>query len=138
MKGLWKHYTAIQEYRSEFVCEWRKLGLDALLCPALSPAFNIGHPGKLFAGFSFTMLFNILNFPAGVLPVTTVSAEDEEELKHYKGYYNDLWDKEVIQGMEGGVGLPVAVQCVALQWQEEQCLRLMKEVESVTRENANK
>lgn len=49
------------------------------------------------AGFSFTMLFNILNFPAGVLPVTTVSAEDEEELKHYKGYYNDLWDKEVIQ-----------------------------------------
>ncbi|XP_040190503.1 vitamin D3 hydroxylase-associated protein-like isoform X1 [Rana temporaria] len=138
VKGLWKHYTAIQEYRNEFVGEWRKLGLDALLCPSLSPAFNIGSPGKLFAGFSFTMLFNVLNFPAGVLPVTTVSAEDEEELKHYKGYYNDLWDKEIIQAMEGGVGLPVAVQCVALQWQEEQCLRLMKEVESVTRENANK
>ncbi|XP_018430685.1 PREDICTED: vitamin D3 hydroxylase-associated protein-like, partial [Nanorana parkeri] len=97
VSALWRHYTAIKEYRREFIGEWRKLGLDALLCPALSPAFNIGHPGKLFAGFSFTMLFNILNFPAGVLPVTAVSAEDEEELKHYKGYHNDLWDKELIQ-----------------------------------------
>ncbi|XP_069837290.1 vitamin D3 hydroxylase-associated protein-like isoform X2 [Dendropsophus ebraccatus] len=133
VKDLWKHYTAIKDYRCDYLKEWRKLGLDALLCPALGPAFNIGHPGKLFAGFSFTMLFNILNFPAGILPVTTVTAEDEEELKHYKGYYNDPWDKEFIKGIEGGVGLPVAVQCVALQWQEEQCLRLMKEVETVTR-----
>ncbi|XP_063795598.1 vitamin D3 hydroxylase-associated protein-like isoform X2 [Pseudophryne corroboree] len=133
VKDLWKHYTAIKEYRCNFINEWKKLGLDALLCPMLSPAFNIGHPGKLFAGFSFTMLYNILNFPAGVLPVTTVTPEDEEELKHYKGYYNDLWDKEFIKGVEGGVGLPVSVQCVALQWQEEQCLRLMKEVETVSR-----
>ncbi|XP_075037651.1 vitamin D3 hydroxylase-associated protein-like isoform X2 [Mixophyes fleayi] len=133
VKGLWKHYTAIKEYRCDFISEWRKLGLDSLLCPMLSPAFNIGHPGKLFAGFGFTMLFNILNFPAGVLPVTTVTSEEEEEMKHYKGYYNDLWDKEFIKGVEGGVGLPVSVQCVALQWQEEQCLRLMKEVETVTR-----
>ncbi|XP_068095694.1 vitamin D3 hydroxylase-associated protein-like isoform X2 [Hyperolius riggenbachi] len=138
VKGLWKHYTAVKEYRNEFVSEWRKLGMDALLCPMLGPAFNIGHPGKLFAGFSFTMLFNILNFPAGVLPVTNVTPEDEEELKHYKGYFNDPWDQEVIKGMEGGVGLPVAVQCVALQWQEEQCLRLMKEVENVTRGNLKK
>ncbi|XP_040264432.1 vitamin D3 hydroxylase-associated protein-like isoform X1 [Bufo bufo] len=133
VKDLWKHYTAIKKYRCDFISEWRKLGLDALLCPMLSPAFNVGHPGKLFAGFGFTMLFNVLNLPVGVLPVTRVTAEDEAELKHYKGYYNDPWDKEVIKAMEGGVGLPVAVQCVALQWQEEQCLRLMKEVETATR-----
>ncbi|KAM4722932.1 uncharacterized protein WCC33_009119 [Rhinophrynus dorsalis] len=132
VKELWKHNTAIKEYRCQYINEWRKLNMDALLCPMLGPAFNIGCPGKLFAGFCFTMLFNILNFPAGVLPVTTLTTEDEEELKHYKGYYNDLWDKEVIKGMEAGVGLPVAVQCVALPWQEEQCLRLMKEVETVT------
>ncbi|XP_075703999.1 vitamin D3 hydroxylase-associated protein-like, partial [Rhinoderma darwinii] len=138
VKDLWKHYTAIKEYRCEYIKEWRTLGLDALLCPMLGPAFNIGHPGKLFACFGFTMLFNILNFAAGVLPVTAVTPEDEEELKHYKGYYNDPWDKAVIKGMEGGIGLPVAVQCVALQWQEEQCLRLMKEVETVTQGRDNK
>ncbi|KAM8930075.1 vitamin D3 hydroxylase-associated protein-like isoform 2-T2 [Pelodytes ibericus] len=133
VKELWKHNAAIKEYRCQYISEWKKLGMDALLCPMLGPAFNIGCPGKIFAGFCFTMLFNILNLPAGVLPVTTLTPEDEEELKHYKGYYNDPWDKEVIKGMEDGVGLPVAVQCVALQWQEEQCLRLMKEVENVTR-----
>ncbi|XP_041447034.1 fatty acid amide hydrolase, gene 1 S homeolog isoform X2 [Xenopus laevis] len=138
VKQLWKHNAAIKEYRCEYINEWKKLNLDALLCPMLGPAFNIGCPGKLFAGFCFTMLFNILNFPAGVLPVNIVTPEDEEELKNYKGYYNDLWDKDVIKGMEDGVGLPLAVQCVALPWQEEQCLRLMKEVENVTRGKLNK
>ncbi|XP_069088850.1 vitamin D3 hydroxylase-associated protein-like isoform X1 [Pleurodeles waltl] len=138
VKGYWKHRTAIQEYSKEFVKEWRKLNLDVLLCPMLSPAFNVGSPGKLFAGFCFTMLYNVLNFPAGVLPVTTVTSEDEEELKHYKGYFDDLWDKELIKGMENGVGLPVVVQCVALPWQEELCLRFMKEVETVTRRHDRK
>ena len=39
-----------------------------------------------------------------------------------------------LQAVAGAVGLPVAVQCVALPWQEELCLRLMKEVETVSRE----
>lgn len=133
VKGYWKHRTAIKEYVNEFIKEWRKLNLDVLLCPMLGPAFNVGCPGKLFAGFCFTMLYNVLNFPAGVLPVTTVTPEDEEELKNYKGYFDDPWDKELIKGVEGGVGLPVVVQCVALPWQEELCLRFMKEVETVTR-----
>ncbi|XP_029473763.1 vitamin D3 hydroxylase-associated protein-like isoform X2 [Rhinatrema bivittatum] len=132
VKNFWKHNTALKEYCLEFVSEWRKLGLDVLLCPMLGPAFNIGYPGKLFAGFTFTMLYNILNFPCGIVPVTTVTAEDEEEMKHYKGYCNDPWDKELIKCVEGGVGLPITVQCVALRWQEELCLRLMKEVEKVS------
>ena len=37
-----------------------------------------------------------------------------------------------LQAVEGAVGLPVAVQCVALPWQEELCLRFMKEVETLT------
>ncbi|KAM4641628.1 vitamin D3 hydroxylase-associated protein-like isoform 1-T1 [Discoglossus pictus] len=138
VKGLWKHNIEIEDYRNEFIHEWKKLNLDVLLCPILGPAFNIGSPGKLFAGFCFTMLFNMLNFPAGVLPVTTVTSEDEEELKHYKGYFNDPWDQEFIKGMEGGVGMPLAVQCVSLQWQEEQCLRLMKEVEKACRYHPKK
>lgn len=40
-----------------------------------------------------TMLYNLLNFPAGVVPVSTVTAEDEEELRHYTGNYNDRFDQ---------------------------------------------
>ena len=40
-----------------------------------------------------------------------------------------------LQAVTGAEGLPVAVQCVALPWQDELCLRLMKEVERLVKEN---
>lgn len=40
-----------------------------------------------------TMIYNLLNFPAGVVPVSMVTAEDEEELGHYKGNFQDCFDK---------------------------------------------
>lgn len=43
-----------------------------------------------------------------------------------------------LQAVKESVGLPVAVQCVALPWQEELCLRLMKEVEKLTGEKSRK
>ena len=42
---------------------------------------------------SYTILYNLLTFPAGVVTVSTVTADDEEELKHYKGIHQDIWDK---------------------------------------------
>ncbi|XP_070797466.1 vitamin D3 hydroxylase-associated protein-like [Pituophis catenifer annectens] len=134
-KNLWKHHAAVAAYREEFIAEWRKLKLDVILCPVLGPAFNEGYPGKLFAATSYTNLYNVLNFPAGVVPVTTVTQADEEELKQYEGHYADPWDKRLKEAVTDAVGLPVAVQCVALAWQEELCLRFMKEVETLTCKN---
>ncbi|NXG28537.1 VDHAP protein, partial [Dromaius novaehollandiae] len=121
-------------YRTEFIARWRELRLDVMLCPVLGPAFTTGYPGKLLTAISSTMLYNVLNFPAGVVPVSTVTEADEEELKLYRGYCDDPWDRTLKQAVEGAVGLPVAVQCVALPWQEELCLRFMKEVETLSRE----
>ncbi|XP_029473759.1 vitamin D3 hydroxylase-associated protein-like isoform X1 [Rhinatrema bivittatum] len=132
VEELWRQHAAVQTYCQEFITEWQRLDLDVLLCPMLGPAFNIGYPGKLFAAISYTMLYNVLNFPAGVVPVTRVTREDEEELRSYEGHYGDSWDRLLKEAVEGGVGLPVAVQCVALPWQEELCLRFMKEVERLT------
>ncbi|XP_007070765.3 vitamin D3 hydroxylase-associated protein [Chelonia mydas] len=132
-KNLWKHHVAVAAYRTEFIANWRELELNVMLCPALGPAFNKGYPGKLFAASSYTNLYNVLNFPAGVLPVTVVTEADEEELKNYRGHYSDPWDKRLREAVEGAMGLPVAVQCVALPWQEELCLRFMKEVETLAR-----
>lgn len=42
---------------------------------------------------SYTLLYNCLDFPAGVVPVTMVTAEDEAQLQLYKGYFGDIWDK---------------------------------------------
>lgn len=51
------------------------------------------------------MLYNVLNFPAGVVPVSTVTEADEEELKLYRGCCGDLWDRTLKQVCDtGGVG----------------------------------
>ncbi|NXJ88511.1 FAAH1 hydrolase, partial [Corythaixoides concolor] len=134
VKEMWNHHHQIQAYRTEFIAQWRELQLDVVLCPVLGPAFTSGYPGKLLTAISSTMLYNVLNFPAGVVPVSTVTEADEEELKHYRGCCDDPWDRTLKQAVAGAVGLPVAVQCVALPWQEELCLRFMKEVETLSRE----
>ncbi|KAJ7332773.1 hypothetical protein JRQ81_014953 [Phrynocephalus forsythii] len=138
IKNLWKHHAAVAAYREEFLAEWRKLKLDVILCPVLGPAFNEGYPGKLFAATSYTNLYNVLNFPAGIVPVSKVTKADEEELNHYRGHYGDPWDKRLKEAVKDAVGLPVAVQCVALPWQEELCLRFMKEVETLVHETKTK
>lgn len=51
------------------------------------------------------MIYNLLNFPAGVVPVSTVTAQDEEELCHYQGLYHDIFDmlfKEVRHAFDFG------------------------------------
>ncbi|NXN18627.1 FAAH1 hydrolase, partial [Indicator maculatus] len=134
VKEMWNHHHQIEVYRTEFISRWRELQLDVVLCPVLGPAFTTGYPGKLLTAISSTMLYNVLNFPAGVVPVSTVTEADEEELKLYQGCCGDPWDQVLKKAVAGAVGLPVAVQCVALPWQEELCLRLMKEVETLSRE----
>lgn len=42
---------------------------------------------------SYTLLYNCLDFPAGVVPVTTVTLEDEAQMEHCRGYFGDKWDK---------------------------------------------
>lgn len=133
--ALWKQHQEVEDYIRETIAEWRKLELDVLLCPMLGPAYNFNYTGKLFTALSCTALYNVLNFPAGVVTVTEVTAEDEDQLKHYRGYFGDAGDKTFVEAIRGGVGLPIAVQCVALPWQEEMCLRLMREVEKLCAEN---
>uniref|UniRef100_A0A8C7BKK7 fatty acid amide hydrolase n=1 Tax=Neovison vison TaxID=452646 RepID=A0A8C7BKK7_NEOVI len=121
------------EYKQEFIAKWRSLDLDVLLTPVLAPAFFTGYSNMTLDVSSYSSPYNVLNFPAGVVPVTTVTLQDEEELAFYKGYYKDTSDKCFREAVQGSIGLPVAVQCVALPWEEELCLRFMKEVETLAK-----
>ncbi|KAI2663217.1 Fatty-acid amide hydrolase 1 [Labeo rohita] len=135
VEELWRLHENIELYIQEVIAEWRRLNVDVLLCPILGPAYNFRYCGKLGSVLSNTGLYNLLNFPAGVVPVSTVTEEDEAQLSHYKGVHGDVWDKLFVKAVKGGVGLPVAVQCVSLPWQDEMCLRFMREVEQLTAKN---
>ncbi|XP_051567353.1 vitamin D3 hydroxylase-associated protein-like isoform X2 [Myxocyprinus asiaticus] len=90
---LWKQHTKIEEYIHEVLAEWRRLNVDVVLCPMFGPAYNFSYCGKLSSALSYTALYNLLNFPAGVVPVSTVTEEDEAQLCQYKGNFVDVWDK---------------------------------------------
>ncbi|KAL7396942.1 hypothetical protein ABVT39_014068 [Epinephelus coioides] len=132
---VWKHNAAVEDYIQATIASWRRYNIDVLLCPMIGPAYNFLYCGKLTSLLSYTGFYNLLNFPAGVVPVSTVTAEDEEELKHYKGNFQDLWDRDFKKAVTGGEGLPIAVQCVALPWRDELCLRFMREVEQVVKQS---
>ncbi|XP_036377514.1 fatty-acid amide hydrolase 1 [Megalops cyprinoides] len=134
---LWRQHTDIEEYCYEFMAEWRKRDLDVLLSPIIGPAYNFRYCGKLTSALSYSMLYNLLNLPAGVVPVTMVTEDDEEELKHFQGNFGDIWDRFFKKAVAGGQGLPVAVQCVSLPWQDELCLQFMREVEQLVRDRGN-
>ncbi|XP_072505415.1 fatty-acid amide hydrolase 1-like [Notamacropus eugenii] len=131
---LWNLHHKIEEYQHSVITQWKMLNLDVVLTPMLSPALNINYPGKVSGAVSYTMLYNCLDFPAGVVPVSTVTPEDEKELQKYQGCFGDIWDLWLRKSLKNSVGMPVAVQCVALPWQDELCLRFMHEVERVSQE----
>jgi Asp-tRNA(Asn)/Glu-tRNA(Gln) amidotransferase A subunit family amidase len=122
-------FSDIQQYRRVFVESWQAAGLDAVICPpqacpALPPNLAMEVPGA----FSYTMLYNLLDFPAGVVKCTTVTAEDENATKQYSVV--DYWSKMIKKAStEGTVGLPIGVQCAALPLKEEICLRVMQDIE---------
>lgn len=65
-----QNYASIMSYRNLFREEMQKAGIDALLCPAqVMPAPAHIVPLSLSAACSYTAIFNLLDFSAGVIPV---------------------------------------------------------------------
>lgn len=50
---------------------------------------------------NYTFVYNLLNFPAGVVTVSTVTAEDEEEFEHYPDKFDKVL-KEVSETYQWG------------------------------------
>uniref|UniRef100_A0A8R1HQM0 Amidase domain-containing protein n=1 Tax=Caenorhabditis japonica TaxID=281687 RepID=A0A8R1HQM0_CAEJA len=116
---------------------WRALGIDALICPAfITPAQPFEYPSQLSTGAFITGLFNLLDVPAGVVPVSPVNANDVERLlKDTDDGFRlegDALLKKQRDSVRESQGLPNSVQIVTLPNEEEMCLRVMRIVEKST------
>jgi fatty acid amide hydrolase len=108
---------------------WDRMQLDALVCPPhATPALPHGASRDFSLGGTLSMRFNLLNFPAGVVPVTRVRP-DEELRAQPRGRLERA--AAVIDA--GSAGLPVGVQVVARPWREDVCLRVMSAIEQGVR-----
>ena len=72
------------------------------------------------------MLWNVVQFPAGVVPVTRVRAGETERARP-----GDSLEKRAAEVDRRSLGLPVGVQVVGRPWAEDAVLAAMIAVEDV-------
>jgi fatty acid amide hydrolase len=111
---------------------WNAAGLDAVICPPhVVPAMGHRESGDFILSLSYAFRWTLLNFPAGVVPVTRVRAtETAPEPGVGKP---DRVEKKVAAIGAASAGLPLGVQVVARPYREDVVLALMAAIEADAR-----
>ncbi|GFO21154.1 fatty-acid amide hydrolase 1 [Plakobranchus ocellatus] len=129
---FYKKTIDVQEFQQQFAKEWKKLRLDVVLCPGMPTAAPIaGNDKKLLNCASYTALWNVVNYPAGIVPVTKVTSSDVTKTFDPACFPADTETERIMrEDACGSEGLPVAVQVAGLPYTEEMVLRVMAELEA--------
>jgi Asp-tRNA(Asn)/Glu-tRNA(Gln) amidotransferase A subunit family amidase len=116
-------------------------GMDFLLTPPNAlPAVPHGAMSTAAASCGYTFLFNLLDYSAGIVPVTHVDKEKDELVKEVY----PRWMNGVARGAyryydaRDMHGLPVAVQLVGRRLEEEKVLAGMKVLEDALEKKGEK
>jgi len=106
--------------------------LDVIICPSFTtPAVPHKYPSLLGACGFATAIWNMVDFPAGVVPVDKWNDQDEIDLLDEKTWPvgSNFVLKLMRDASSKSKGLPLGVQVVSRPYQEEVCLAVMKVVE---------
>jgi len=115
-------------YRTQWLQAMAAAELDAVLCPPYAlPAMTHGSSSELLPAATYTIPFNLIGFPAGVVPITTVQPDEESDRAASK----DKVDITAQAIERGSSGLPVGVQVVAQHWREDVVLDIMAALEGL-------
>ncbi|MFO0558250.1 MAG: amidase family protein [Polyangiales bacterium] len=129
VQDYWKLIAAVRSRRFAIEAALDDAKLDGLVLPPFATAAVPHTMGAQFAqAASYTMLFNLLHWPAGVVPVTTVR-EDECDREATM----DTVVRRAREVDRQSLGLPVGVQIATRAWKDELCLALLRVVEQSVR-----
>ena len=87
---------------------------------------------QLVVAMSLTFLYNVLHFPAGHVPVTITRADEcafDKRRAQEPGFGTDSFTRDAESTLHGAEGLPAGVQIATLPYQDEQCMRVMRDLE---------
>jgi fatty acid amide hydrolase len=125
-----QYWTLVErqlDYQQRFKQQLDRDGIDVILCPACPlPAFTHGASNDLATAGAYSILYNILGYPAGVVPFTRVRSSEEVGRQPSK----DMVEKAALKVEQISAGLPVGVQVVARPWREHVALAVMSALEA--------
>lgn len=131
--NYWKLVEAQQDYRARFLAALdRDAGgpFDLLLSPGCAlPAFTHGATRDVVTAGAYTMLYNLLGYPAGIAPFTRVRPEEEVGRTPSR----DMVERTALKVEQSSAGLPVGVQVAARPWQDHLALAAMAAIEAAAR-----
>lgn len=110
---------------------WDQAGIDAVVCPAqFTPAVPHGMGKDFILSFTYVARYNMLNLPAGVVPVTCVRHGEEVRER-----IADRVDRRAAAVEAKSDGMPLGVQVVGRPWREDVVLALMAKIEDGVRDH---
>lgn len=125
----WDNLEAQIDYRQQFAAALDNAAggpFDLILAPPSSlPAFTHGASRDLLTAGAYASLYNLLGYPAGVVPFTRIGADEETA----RNPGRDLVLRLAQKVEADSVGLPVGVQVIARPWQEHIALAAMAALE---------
>ena len=127
----WQLVEAQMEYQRRFLDALDSSDggpFDVILCPVCPlPALTHGASGDVLTTGGCTTLYNLLGYPAGVVPFTRVRPGEDAG----RAPSRDMVEKTARKVELGSAGLPVGVQVVARPWREHVALAAMQAIEEV-------
>ena len=126
---LFELMSHIKSLKEKFMKWWSAYELDALILPNLGmPAFKHGFSGDISVFGAYTFLANLLDLPAGAVPVTVIG-ESETAYDEVVATNRDMITKKARENMVESEGMPVGVQIITPFMEEERCVAIMKQIE---------
>ena len=120
---LWALTQRRTDLRLAELDAWRARELDAVICPPhVVPALGHRESGDFALSLGAEFRWTLLDFPAGIAPVTTVAQDDIGRCPRP----TDRVEKKLSRIDGASLGLPVGVQIVARPYREEVLLSVMR------------
>lgn len=126
-ESYWQLVEDQSRYRQRFVEQLDARGFDVIISPpAALPALRHGDTAVLPDYDSYSRVFNVLGFPAGVIAAGRVQPGEESDRAHTR----DGVLARAAEVEQGSAGLPVGVQVAARPWREDVALAVMAALEA--------
>ena len=122
--SYWRRVEALLDYRERVLAALGEL--DVILSPASPlPPLRHGAAAEVSLMGTYMSLYNVLGWPAGVVPWTRVRAGEESDRPASK----DPCFVAARATEDGAAGLPIAVQVAARPWRDHVALAVMAALE---------